>query len=363
MNENQERQQSTLSVRVPQSLRNYLQRARGALANGHGERLSLSDVAKVLLEEAQHSPLDERLLVSSLLLDPTGTLLAIRAKWERQAVVSPAEWMVLARYVEVACEGTAEDPALPKGESFLDLLKALRALLKLRAKQPSSRDPYYLNKLLPSRVKHDGDDARAITAAALVDNLIEELSEPGSHAVPVYAGRALHVALRDEEYPSVLALHEALAPFLPTVFRLAARGHWLEERRPLRPPDAPVWRGEDPYRHPAFPPALAYGGEFQLTTLATQDGDLEMALHMKSRDALFSLGPIRRSANSSPSWIDCPRPAIGEALDSTAIPTPAIVEPVSLGCTFAVMELPLAFHSRSGMRSRRSSAWPLSRRG
>jgi len=137
MGRRREPQQSTLSVRISPSLRDYVERARAALAHGRGERLSLSEVAKVLLEEAQRAPLDERLQVASLLLDPTGTLLAIRSKWERQAVLAPAEWVVLARYMEVACEGTAEDATLPKGEPFLELLKAFRALLKLRIKQPS----------------------------------------------------------------------------------------------------------------------------------------------------------------------------------------------------------------------------------
>ncbi len=158
MDRRREPQQSTLSVRISPSLRDYVERARAALAHGRGERLSLSEVAKLLLEEAQRAPLDERLQVASLLRDPTGTLLAIRSKWERQAVLAPAEWVVLARYMEVACEGTAEDPTLPKGEPFLELLKAFRALLKLRIKQPSSRDPYYLKKLLLAQLEKDGND-------------------------------------------------------------------------------------------------------------------------------------------------------------------------------------------------------------
>ena len=70
MGRRREPQQSTLSVRISPSLRDYVERARAALANEQGERLSLSEVAKVLLEEAQRGPLDERLQVSSLLLDP-----------------------------------------------------------------------------------------------------------------------------------------------------------------------------------------------------------------------------------------------------------------------------------------------------
>src|SRR5208282_1980424 len=93
MDRRREPQQSTLSVRISPSLRDYVERARAALAHGRGERLSLSEVAKVLLEEAQRAPLDERLQVASLLLDPTGTLLAIRSSGSgRQSLHRPNGW-------------------------------------------------------------------------------------------------------------------------------------------------------------------------------------------------------------------------------------------------------------------------------
>ena len=284
-------QQSTLSVRISQQLRDFVERARVALANGRGERLSLSEVAKTLLEEAQHAPLDERLQVPSLLMDPTGTLLAIRSKWERQAVLSPAEWVVLTRFIEVACEGRGEDTALPKREAFLELLKALQALLKLRMKQMCSRDSYYLQKLLPSQLEEDGKDPRATNVDALVESLIAQLTEPGSHVVPIYVGRVLHGAVRCEQYPSALALHGTLLPFLPTFFRLAARGHWLQERRPLRPPQTLPSIGETPRHDQFFAPVPVCGGDFHLSIMLTSEGELAMALNMNNRDALFCLEP------------------------------------------------------------------------
>lgn len=290
MRKRNEPQQTTLSIRIPQSLREFRQRLRAALANGRKERVSLSDAAKRLLVGAQQSPLDEKLRVSSLLRDPTATLLEIRAKWERQAVISPAEWVVLARYIELVCEGTFPDGAFPKQESFLELLKAFQALLRLRVARPSSHDDYYLEKLPPSQPGKGGDHRIGTNVDALADDLISRLGEPESRVVPVYVGRALHVALRDEEYPSALALHEALSPFLPTLFRLGAHGHWLETHRPVRPPHKPFSLGSVP-RDPGCVAVPACGGEFQITTLITSEGDLSMAVNLNRRDVVFTLDP------------------------------------------------------------------------
>ena len=287
MNEKRRLQQSTLSIRIPESLRDYIERVRVALGNGRGKPPSLSDAAKLLLEEAQHTPLDERLRVSALLREPTGTLLEIRAKWERQAVISPAEWVVLARYVELVCEGTFPDGAFPKQESFLALLKAFQPLMHLRVTRPSSHEPYYLEKLLPP---WGVSDAVETNVDLVVDDWIARLSGPGSRVLPVYVGRTLHVALREEEYPSTLALHDALLPFLPTLFRLAAHGHWLATHRPVRPPYEPSSLASA-HRGPGCVAVPACGGDFQLTTLVTSEGDLSMALNMNRRDVVFALDP------------------------------------------------------------------------
>jgi hypothetical protein len=53
-------QKSTLSIRVSESLRQHLEHARSLLANARDERVSLSDVAKLLLETAVNDRLDHR---------------------------------------------------------------------------------------------------------------------------------------------------------------------------------------------------------------------------------------------------------------------------------------------------------------
>src|SRR5262249_39571372 len=101
--------QHTLSVRISEALRNYLERAREVVSSSKGEAVSTSDVAKMLLELAKGERLDDRLEVTELLTHPTETLLGIRQKWEQKRLLSRAEWVVLAQYIQIGCEGTYED--------------------------------------------------------------------------------------------------------------------------------------------------------------------------------------------------------------------------------------------------------------
>ena len=54
-------QQQTLSIRVPESLRNYLERAKAVLSDNFNESVSTSDAAKFLLESARDDRLDDRI--------------------------------------------------------------------------------------------------------------------------------------------------------------------------------------------------------------------------------------------------------------------------------------------------------------
>src|ERR1017187_82164 len=76
-------QQQTLSIRISETLREFLERSRKVLSSGgRGESVSTSDVAKMLLESAKEDRLDFRLEVADLQHDPTGSLIAIRRKWQ-----------------------------------------------------------------------------------------------------------------------------------------------------------------------------------------------------------------------------------------------------------------------------------------
>src|SRR5581483_7968177 len=81
-------QQQTLSIRVSDSLREFLELAREFITDGRGEAFSISDVAKLLLESARQDRLDFRLEAAELQQSPTASLLHIRRKWEQQQALS-----------------------------------------------------------------------------------------------------------------------------------------------------------------------------------------------------------------------------------------------------------------------------------
>src|SRR6267143_2078628 len=110
----QKPQQQTLSVRISETLRARLERAR-KLASKTGESVSTSEIAKQLLESAR----EDRLEVVDLLADPTTALLQIRRKGEAQLPLSQAEWTVLAHFVQQGVEAySAKTPTAMSRESW-----------------------------------------------------------------------------------------------------------------------------------------------------------------------------------------------------------------------------------------------------
>src|SRR5579872_1091641 len=93
-------QQQTVSIRVSSSLREFLERSKDVIARDRGESVSISDVARILLESARNDLMDSRFEVADLQQGPTNALCAIRKKWEKQQALSRAEWILLAYYVQ-----------------------------------------------------------------------------------------------------------------------------------------------------------------------------------------------------------------------------------------------------------------------
>jgi hypothetical protein len=106
-------QQQTLSIRISNTLRNFLEESKDVIANERHESVSISDVAKVLLESARDDRLDFRLEVAELQQTPTESLFRIRRKWEQRNPLARAEWIFLAKYIRVACEEISENPMMP----------------------------------------------------------------------------------------------------------------------------------------------------------------------------------------------------------------------------------------------------------
>ncbi len=226
-------QQQTLSIRVSDALREFLERSKHVISGVRGESVSTSDVAKILLESAKDDRLDDRLETAELGRQPTESMANILRKWESGHPRSRAEWTFMAQYIQVASEELSEDPMAPGAERMIDLLKALVAVRSLRAEFDRDLDRYYIGNLF-DHGKWNEQTLDADTFPALVSKLIEEIRASGNGKRAVFAGRNFYVAVRDEELQETAALNAVLDPLMPTLFRMAARGHWMRERRPVR---------------------------------------------------------------------------------------------------------------------------------
>ena len=148
-------QQQTLSIRVSEEVRAFLERARKQFSDTQGSNVSISDVAKVLLETAIESRLDDRLETTDLLANPTASLFGIRKKWEEKQQLTRAAWIVLGQYVQSGCDNPSNDPELPTRESFAQLLDALLAIRELRHHHAPELDHYYVTNLAGSTEQGD----------------------------------------------------------------------------------------------------------------------------------------------------------------------------------------------------------------
>ena len=112
--------------------------------------------------------------------------------------------------------------------------------------------------------------------------LIQQLRHAERASRPVFCGRNFYVALRDETLPGIAAINDAISNTLPTLFRMAARGHWLAERKPVRAPcrtrDS-VWR--------TFPPLAA--DDHRLSVFVTTNGEVEMLLELDGKGVTYPL--------------------------------------------------------------------------
>jgi hypothetical protein len=278
-------QQQTLSIRVPDDLRSYLEQAKKVISSALGEAVSISDVAKRLLERAKTDRIEDLVELPELFQEPTESLVTIRRKWGQKQMLSSAEWVLLAYYIQQGCETPSGDLALPSGESLAQLLEAFLAMMPVLSK-PSVREDYYLKNLSlqPYDLPPGAPPPKDIVEAIKVKQ--QRLRGSRWSAGLLQFGRNLYTALTREELRSAEALNEALTPFLPVLYRLAARGHWIKENRPVR--HIPVARdyGFVPVNIPTIK-----AGDFLLTTLMTDDGDLAGALNLTNRRAAYPLGP------------------------------------------------------------------------
>ena len=276
-------QQQTLSIRISDTLREYLERSKQILSSGRGESVSTSDVAKILLESAKEDRLDFRLEVADLQQDPTASLVGIRRKWQGQQPLARAEWVFQSQYIQVATEDLSQVAAPPPARVFVSLLEAFLAVRSLRTDRGTGLDRYYLGNLgVPEGAGFNERRLDPNLVQQTITDLMEGLRKDPGGSKPLLAGRAFYVALRDEDIPDLVALNQALEPYQPVLFRLAARGHWMRERRPVR-----LERGGPGVI--ASVPTLVTGG-FRLSGAVGSSGEISLAITMEQKNIVYPLG-------------------------------------------------------------------------
>ncbi len=220
-------QTQTLSLRISEALRKRLEHIRAVTALRKGESVSTSEVAKQLLES---SPAD-RLELVELLQMPTEALARLRKKCDAQQLVSRAEWAALAYYVQQGAEGFGKTPV--SREACIAILEAFQGVYELRKRANAGRDEYYLGNL-PEEFQSGERKPSSEVVRQAVAGTLRRLNDPASKLRPVFAARNLYVFLEDEEITGVEALNRVILPYWEALWRMAARGHYFVNRRPIR---------------------------------------------------------------------------------------------------------------------------------
>ena len=277
-------QQQTLSIRISETLREFLERSKQVLSSGgRGEPVSTSDVAKMMLESAKEDRLDFRLEVADLHQDPTAALVAVRRKWQGKQPLARSEWVFLSHYVQIATEELRHNAVPPPAPAFVSLFEAFLAARSLRTDRGGGLDRYYLENLgVPEGAGLNERQLDPELVPRSVASLIEGLRQNPGGSKPLLAGRCFYVALRDEAITDLMALNRVLEPHLPTLFRLAARGHWMREHRPVRS------LREQPVVVGSVPP-LVQGG-FRLTGNVNGNGEVTLTIAMAQKNVQYPIG-------------------------------------------------------------------------
>ncbi len=268
MGELAEGQVQTLSMRMTTGLRGRLEAIRemASLRRG-GAPVTTSEVAKGLLETARHEGLE----LLELQTKPTQSLLAIRKKVEHGQLLTLAEWMLVARYVQVGTESFHKNPLRPA--SWAGLLEAFQALYGVRLTGPD-QSGVYLGQLRGWSTSVEGGTEQELRHK--IGHLLDQ-ARAGQRVHPSI-GRALYGVLAGEQFPGVEAIQEVLTPYWPVLWRVAARGHYGQQKSAICEQDR--WE-DDPERHPGTRTPghsegipIFYEGEYKLSFAQPTDRDM-----------------------------------------------------------------------------------------
>jgi hypothetical protein len=281
-------QNQTLSLRISETLRKRLEDIRKLTALRKGESVSTSEIAKQLLESAR----GDRFETVELLSKPMEAVLEIR-KGEAGHMLSRAQWTVLAYYVQQGSEAFSKNPL--SREAYIGILKAFEAAHELRAK-PSDNDEDYLGNL-PTDCQPERKWSDPVTPEMVrktVAETVRRLSNPATRWTPDLAARNLYVLLDDEKLPGAAALNEALSPYWPVLWRVAARGHYFVHRQPVRDSGRRdmVHRAAIPSVEEYFGPKKTDDAKYRLSFARGTGHDFDVLLSFPGvRGPLYPLAP------------------------------------------------------------------------
>ncbi len=279
-----------ISIRLSEDRLKLLERYKKVLSEQRGREVSLGEAAFLVIEERVDG-MDRETARHEMLSAPTSSLYRIRKKWESQHTLSGAEWDVLTHYVQIATEEERQEPpllwpAIPSRESYLALLDAFEAVY-LNRKNPASKHAwYYFRNLggqsIDSKASLDKDGEKVHQAVLKQISTRRELLKPAEKwQSPGAVGACLLIAGRDEGVDST-RLDQVLGPYWPTLWGLAARGHWVKhDRQPVRP----AGPNEDDFRRRIIPPDAVKLEDLKLSF--TSIGCPELGMYI-------DFGPTRR---------------------------------------------------------------------
>ena len=188
------------------------------LTDGLREFLSFQQT----LSEGRDKPVSASDKVQSILESgPTAAFLRMKEKKDTGAPISQKEWARLAQFVQMGAEFSPNRHI--SRESVVGILQAFRAAYRLRNPGgDEGKAAYYLDKF-------NSMGQREATIEAAVETHLAHAEWPiGNDARP------LVVFLRDDHVTDEAALTAALLPYWDTLWRVAARGHFLVHNKPIR---------------------------------------------------------------------------------------------------------------------------------
>ncbi len=245
-------QQQVVSIRVSEELRYRLEHLRKVLSLKSGENVSISEVAKQLLESAD----DERVEFVKLISDPIKSLLNIRQKAEAKLPLAHTEWLMVAWFCQRGAEALSDNVQNKiSDESLIGILEAFRAVYDLENAKRTPRDPFYVANLVRDDevAKKRPAEIGSNDVRRVVERSIDALRNPAEQNwKPILAGRNLFYVIDETEVRSIQKLNEVLAPYWTILWRVCARGHYFQRGEPIFD-EAAAPESFDPFLDPQLP--------------------------------------------------------------------------------------------------------------